>query len=116
MPTDEGLVPFDEFGNLLRTAWAPLGEVVWKAPEPFTARLELGEFARGRAAGFVVWLDSCGRLYPMSMTEMVDTVRTVGVELGGYVEAEWIPHRRGGVYGIRLHMARRERRRMRSGG
>ncbi|MFD8529449.1 hypothetical protein ACFV0L_18715 [Streptosporangium canum] len=108
-----GRVPFDEFGNLLRKPWVPEGEVVWRAPEPFTARLQLSQFARGRAAGFVMWLDDCGRLYPMSMTELVETVRTVPIEVGGYAEADWIAHRRSGSYGIQLVMSRRERRRVR---
>ncbi|WP_433355539.1 hypothetical protein ACQP25_17010 [Microtetraspora malaysiensis] len=110
-----GLVPFDEFGNLLRKPWVPEGEVMWRALEPFTARLQLSQFARGRAAGYVMWLDENSRFYPMSMTELVETVRTVGVEVGGYAEAEWIAHRRGGAYGIQLYMSRRERRRVRRG-
>ncbi|MBT2234791.1 hypothetical protein [Nonomuraea sp. NEAU-A123] len=112
---DKALVPFDEFGNLLRAAWTPEGEIVWRAPEPFTARLQLGQFARGRAAGYVMWLDDESHMFPMSMTEFVETVRTVGVEPGGYAEAEWIAHRRGGAYGIQLYMSRRERRMVRRG-
>ncbi|WP_214317076.1 hypothetical protein [Nonomuraea sediminis] len=110
---DKAMVPFDEFGNLLRKPWVPEGEVVWRAPEPFTARLQLSQFARGRAAGFVMWLDAESHMFPMSMTELVETVRTVGVEVGGYTEAEWIAHRRGGSYGIQLYMSRRDRRRVR---
>ncbi|MGI5281696.1 hypothetical protein ACQEVF_59145 [Nonomuraea polychroma] len=112
---ENGLVPFDEFGNLLRAPWTPEGEIVWRAPEPFTARLQLSQFARGRAAGYVMWLDDESHMYPMSMTEFVETVRTVGVEPGGYAEAEWIAHRRGGAYGIQLYMSRRERRSVRRG-
>ncbi|NRQ31320.1 hypothetical protein HII36_05635 [Nonomuraea sp. NN258] len=112
---DKALVPFDEFGNLLRQSWVPEGEIVWRSPEPFTARLQLAQFARGRAAGYVMWLDDQTRMFPMSMTEFVQTVCTVGVEPGGYAEAEWIAHRRGGAYGIQLYMSRRERRQVRRG-
>ncbi len=112
-------VPWDEYGNLLRTPWVPEGEVVWKVAKPFTARLRLAEFVRGRSASYVTWLNENDKFHPMYLADLVETLRTLPVERGGYVTAEWIPHQRGtGRYitcGLRLNLTRRERRMARFG-
>ncbi|WP_424533680.1 hypothetical protein ACOZ38_25425 [Sphaerisporangium viridialbum] len=112
-------IPWDEYGNLLRTAWVPEGEVVWRIAKPFTARLRLAEFVRGRSAAYVTWLDEANKFYPMYLYDLIETLRTLPVERGGYVTAEWIPHQRGTgryiTFGLRLNLSRRERRMARFG-
>ncbi|GAA4599823.1 hypothetical protein GCM10023194_80830 [Planotetraspora phitsanulokensis] len=117
---EDGLVvPFDEFGNLLRKPWVPEGEVVWRPAEPFTARMHLAEFVRGKTAPYVTWLNEDNKFFPMYLADLVETLRTFDIERGGYLLAEWIPHRRGvgsyTTYGLRLNLTRAERRMARFG-
>ena len=113
-------VPWDEYGNLLRTAWVAEGsDIVWKTARPFHATLRLAEYVRGRSWPYVTWLDENDKFYPMGLQDLVELLRTVPVDKG-VVTAEWIPHRRvrsgratpdvAFSYGLRLNLTRSERR------
>lgn len=85
--------PYDWNGNLLRT-----GDDAqeWRPIEPFRATLALTS-EKGR--GYVIWKDSYGRHYPMSITDLTELLRKASVSRGMAI-GWWIVTKRRDRYGI----------------
>lgn len=88
------LAPYDWNGSLLRTGD---GAHQWRPIEAFRTTLSLTT-EKGR--GYVIWKDSYGRHYPMSISDLTDLLRKFTVSQGMTI-GWWMVTNRRDRYGIR---------------
>ncbi|WP_440100062.1 hypothetical protein [Streptosporangium sp. H16] len=110
----EQLIPYDNFGNLIRDPRAerflhPEVPIHERPAERFTATLTLGKSIRTGASTYVTWFDEEGHLYPMYLSALMEVLRTQDVSKG-VVTAEWMPVRQGLYFGLRLYVDHEARR------
>jgi hypothetical protein len=79
----------------------------WRENETWSGTLRLSDFMRGRSAARFIWLADGDpvdqqRTYPMFMVDMLDLLKTIGVQPGGLVHARWNVAKRGANFGIKV--------------
>lgn len=75
--------------------------------DPWSGTLRLDDFMRGRSAARFIWYADGDpvdqrRTYPMFMVDMLELVKTQGVQPGGLVHGRWTVAKRGANFGIKL--------------
>lgn len=73
----------------------------------WSGTLRLDDFQRGRSAARFIWYADGDpvydrRTYPMFMVDMLELVKTQGVQPGGLVHGRWNVAKRGANFGIKL--------------
>jgi hypothetical protein len=73
----------------------------WRDNVPFKADLRIDTYSRGQSAANFEAVDAEGRKYNLFLSDMLDIVKSCGIEVGGRIPwSDWVFCKRGSNYGI----------------
>jgi hypothetical protein len=107
LPEKEPRMYFTGMKRQIHHSWKSVHlEPEWRDNVPFSATLQLDHVRSGRSAKYVILtavndlLDT--RIFPMFVTDLLDTAIAQGITVGGIMDGRWMVAKRGQNYGLRL--------------